>query len=282
VEVGPYLLERQLARTSFHYAYSGVREASSLFLFVFAALFVFSSGYASAATLTIGWQTSTNSNTYQAVYLDSSSDGNYVDEEANPDPKTYGPDATIDEWSGSYSNAYLTVSYDIHFDEDPTVVSFFSLQNNSGFTNTFTMTVNQPVSPTIISSLGSGSTGFTLTAVNPGATLDAPLGSALYNAQINGGTVQSLFPGTSPSTPPLPVSTTPTNSTTINANFSGQPEGPASIIGIFNNFTLTNGDLASATSIFKIDAAVAPEPASITLSLLGLLGIPLALRLRRR
>jgi hypothetical protein len=163
-------------------------------------------------------------------------------------------------------------------DNDPVVTSFFSLQNSSGFTNTFTFTVNQPVSPTIPTSVGSGSTGFTLTAVNLGAQLDAPALSALYNAQINGGTVQSLFPAGSAS---LPVTTPPTTSKTINDSFSGQLEGSASLIGIFNNFTLTNGDLASATNIFRIDATVAPEPASITLSLLGFAGVAMMFRKRR-
>jgi hypothetical protein len=107
------------------------------------------------------------------------------------------------------------------------------------------------------------------------ATLDAPSGSALYNAQINGTTVKSLFSaGGSP--PPLTTSTT----ATISDTFSGQLEGTASLISIFNNFTLTNGDLVSATNKFQIDA-LTPEPASITLSLIGLLGIGLAYRLRR-
>ena len=66
-------------------------------------------------------------------------------------------------------------------------------------------------------------------------------------------------------------------------SFSGEAVGPInSSIGIFNHFTLTSGDLASATSVFKVVSTVAPEPASITLSLLGLVGAPLALRLRRR
>jgi hypothetical protein len=137
--------------------------------------------------------------------------------------------------------------------------------------------VNQPVSPTIVSSIGSGSSGYTLTAFSGNATLDTPSGSALYNAQINGVTVKQLFPfGAAP--PPLPTTT----SATINDSFAGQPEGPASSIGIFSNFTLTPNDQVSSTNIFRIDATAAPEPASIMLSLIGLLGVPMAMRLRRR
>ncbi len=250
--------------------------ALSLIVVAFTTIFLLGNVSSQAATLTIGWLTSPGSDTYNAVYLDSSTDGTYTTEK-NTDP-TGSP--TVDEWSGLYSNQFMSLRYDITLDEDPVVTSFFSLQNNSGFTNTFTFTVNQPVSPIVNSSLGSGSTAYTLTAVSPVATLDTPLGSALYTAEINGSPVQQLFPGTSPATSPLPFSTS--TSGTINTSFSGQPEGPASLISIFNNFTLTSSDLASATSIFKIDATNAPEPTSIALALLGLLGIPVTMRLRRR
>jgi hypothetical protein len=248
--------------------------ASSLIVVVSATCILFNSNSSRAATITIGVQPAGGA--YQGWTLDSSKNGTYVEDLPNPNG-VYGPDTTVDEWSGSSSNGSMKFNYDIHFDSDPTVTSFFSLQNTSGFTNTYTITVNQPVSPIVTSSLGSGSTGFTLTSVNPGSTLDTPVGSALYSAQINGITVKQLFPN---GVSPLPFSTTTTG--TINDSFSGQPEGPASSISIFNNFTLTNGDLVSATSIFKIDATNAPEPSSIVLSLLALVGAPLAMRRRRR
>ncbi len=91
--------------------------------------FLFISGSTQAATLTIGMQP-VGGGAYQGWTLDSSKNGTYVEDQANPNG-VYGPDATVDEWKGTSSNGAMTLSYDIYFDADPVVTSFFSLQNTS-------------------------------------------------------------------------------------------------------------------------------------------------------
>src|SRR5262249_36208371 len=144
---------------------SGRYFLASLIVVAFGAIFFLGNVSTEAAILTIGWFTSPDSGEYHADYINSDTSGNYKTVK-NHDP-TGSP--TIDECTGTYSNPYVSLTYDIKIDEDPVVTSFFSLQNTSGFTNTYTFTVNQPVSPIVTSSLGSGSTGFTLTSVNPGS-----------------------------------------------------------------------------------------------------------------
>ncbi|HTQ37853.1 MAG TPA: PEP-CTERM sorting domain-containing protein [Pirellulales bacterium] len=180
------------------------------------------------------------------------------------------------EWSMTGDNyyvipGYLKMQWDVTLDADPQVSGFVGLTNNSGFVNTFTVTVTQPLATPIPNSMMNGTTAWTVTdGDSNGATLDAATGvggDALYNAQVDGNMVRQLFTlGNSP----LPLMAAVDGSSTITTSFSGEvtPVAANMNIGIFHHFTLTPNDSASATSLFKITAV--PEPSSISLLLIGL------------
>jgi len=241
-------------------------------LFGTCACMLLASSNSYGALITIGYYSSQ----YQYTLLPDINSDDYKTD-VNPDGSYH--------WEGSYDvPGYLSMNWKLDFDGDPTVSGFVGLTNNSAFTNTFTVIVSQPISPALPTSVMNGSTAWTVTDGNEnGATLDATTGvgsNALYNAQVDGSTVRQLYVlGNAP----LPLVAGVDDSASINTSFSGEitPVAANSTIGIFHHFSLTSGDSASATSVFRIVATNAPEPSSFVLAAMGLAGVGLAYRRRR-
>jgi hypothetical protein len=264
--------------------------ASSLFVAIAVVSLLFDSSVVNGAGISIGYYNST----YIYTLLPDVSSDNYGIITNSPDGITeWKSDNFTKDADGTYhwaTNGYNVPGYisnmhwDLTLDADPTVSGFVGLTNNSGFVNTFTVTVNQPISPALPASVMNGSTAWTVTdGDNNGATLNATTGAggdALYNAQVDGNTVRQLY---KIGFAPLPLIAGVDDSASINTSFSGEitPVAANTSIGIFHHFTLTPNDSASATSVFRIVGVVAPEPSTLTLSLIGLAGMTLAYRRRR-
>lgn len=165
------------------------------------------------------------------------------------------------------SNNFTVTSWNLFLDSDPVVSNFISIQNNLLTAQTFTITVQIPIAPSIGSPITiQGSVGGSITDFNGnGATLTKPTG-AIYTALVDG----------------LPVQTLLNAPQTVTAGvFGSQTFGPASFgplayaapavsdIGITMSFTLSPGDLVSYTSVF----VVTPEPGTLLLVGSGIAGL---------
>ncbi|MDX2114411.1 MAG: hypothetical protein SFZ24_02155 [Planctomycetota bacterium] len=174
-------------------------------------------------------------------------------------------------------------SFNLTLDPDPFVSQSFTIQNNSGVLQPFTVSVTLPIAPplpgsTVMTGSVRGTVGDGDGQVDQfgnGATvLSQANGRPYYEAFIDGNSVRSLL--TSPRTDSAPLGVT------RNINLQGDPAdfinelGPAALstIGIRNAFQLTPGDNAGFTSTFL----VVPAPGS--LAVIGLAG--LAATRRRR
>jgi hypothetical protein len=146
-------------------------------------------------------------------------------------------------------------------DPDPFVVGMFSFTNQSVNTGTFQIVVDMPgvflAGPTDMSGFA---TGIVLDRNGDGATLAAPPGGALYSAQIDGITQQTL--GNAPAS----VSAGPFGAAAFGPESFTSVAGPAvtQSLAIAHNFSLTGGDSAMMLTTF----VVTPEPATVLLSLL--------------
>jgi hypothetical protein len=165
------------------------------------------------------------------------------------DPDGTGPlpsIAFLDYWDSSY-------------DVDPFVTNNFSVTNISAFTQTFDILVTLPIVPTGPLTSMTGSVGLTVTNTAAGGATVADTGVAIYQAGIDGVTVQTLLdPAYSLSCGP------PFCSNTDSDGFVGViGPGATSNISIRLRFTLSPGDSASGTSVFNIDAV--PEPTTLLL-----------------
>jgi hypothetical protein len=168
----------------------------------------------------------------------------------------------------------MTVGY------DPFISASVDVVNNTAVTQFYTFIFTLPISPAIIggSRIG-GSTQGGLTDANfdgTGTLSTTGAGLSLYNGQIDGVDVLSLFP----------------NLKTINVPFQGGSAsdftsaglpgptipGPNALtsIGIKHTFSLTPGDRATFTSFFVVEV---PEPGSLGLLAIG--GLVLLFRRRR-
>lgn len=178
---------------------------------------------------------------------------------------------------GSHATSNWSAQWDMFLDPDPFVSSNFSIVNNSGVLQTFTVTTITPTialsGPTTMTGSVSGFVGdsnFTPDQFGNGATVQTQGGLPYYEALVDGVDTRSLY--SSPQ-----VNSAPFNLTNgIPAQNFINEAGPALIssIGIRNHFQLTPGDNAGFTSTFLI----VPAPAS--LGLLGVFG--LAATRRRR
>ena len=163
-------------------------------------------------------------------------------------PSIAGPSWTLSSWN-------------LSLDPDPTVTSFFAIQNNLAVPQTFVITVLLPITPIgppvdITGSVG----GSTTDANGNGVTLTSNAPNPIYRALIDGLTVQTLLndpqsfsAGTFGSATIGPASFGPTN---LN-------QAATSDIAITIRFTLTPGDLASFTAVFNVEEA--PEPGATML-----------------
>lgn len=178
---------------------------------------------------------------------------------------------------GSHTTSNWSATWDMFLDPDPFVSSNFSITNNSGILQTFTVTTTTPTiplaGPTTITGSISGFVGDGNGMVDQfgnGGTVRTQGGLPFYEALVDGNDTRSLY--SSPQTHTAPLGLTmgiPAQ------NFVGEV-GPPLIgsIGIRNHFELTPGDNAGFTSTFLI----VPAPAS--LGLFGVLGLA-AIRRRR-
>lgn len=187
-----------------------------------------------------------------------------------------------EDFDGAHTPAsgLWALAWDVTADVDPFVNGFFSIQNNSSITQTYTFTVTLPIAPPVVpvSSVG-GSIGVTVTDANGDGA--ATLGSGagwLFNAANDGTTtLQLLGPGFALNAPVAGGSATASGS-------AGLPGGTiASIaangaISITHTFTLTPGDAVGLTSFYLVNPV--PEPGTLALFGAGALGL-LALGRRR-
>jgi hypothetical protein len=162
---------------------------------------------------------------------------------------------------------------------DPFTSLTYSITNNAAATLLFTVSVTLPVSPQGPATVHGGSIGATLTDANfnGSATVSTSGGLPLYQGQIDGVTVLSIYPDPYSLTVALAGGTA--NVPALNPGLPGPtlPSGPAlSTIGIINRFTLTSGDIFSGNSFF----VVLPVPEPSTFALLGLCVMGLAGRRR--
>lgn len=178
---------------------------------------------------------------------------------------------------GSRAGTNWSANWDLLLDQDPFVSSNFSITNNTGILQTFTIAITTASVPLTAPTVMSGSiSGFVgdgnglADQFGNGATVRTQGGFPFYEALVDGVGVRSLY------TDPTSASAVLFNTSPIaEQNFAGEA-GPAiaASIGIRNHFELTPGDNAGFTSTFLI----VPSPAG--LGLFGAIGL-VALRRRR-
>ena len=167
----------------------------------------------------------------------------------------------------SGSGALTVTSWNLFLDADPTVYNFIAVQNNLNVAQTFTITVQIPITPAIGAPLTiQGSIVGGATDINSNGVTISNSGSSIYTALIDG----------------LPVQTLLDSPQSYSAGAGGSVGfGPAAFgpiadltpatnsIGITINFTLSPGDIASYTSVFT----VTPEPGTLLLVGSGIAGL---------
>lgn len=170
--------------------------------------------------------------------------------------------------AGPSSGNFTVLNWNLHLDQDPTVLNFFALQNNLTTAQTFTITVSIPTAGTFGPPVTiQGSIGGSITDANGNSvTLTTAGASPIYTALVDNVSVQTLL--NSPQT-------------FTAGSFGSQTFGPASFgpssvgiaatssIGITVRFTLSPGDIASYTSVFTL----IPEPTTLVLLATGLAGM---------
>lgn len=187
-------------------------------------------------------------------------------------------DGTFD-FGALEQNDFATIDISGTAKEDPFIIANLVVTNNSAFTETFTLTVNLPVNPTLPGGvvMGGSVTGTLTSLTDDGATLAAAQNSSIYTALIDNNPVQTLL------SDPFSESVGAFQSGVIGPASFGDPipsmPGPPVLdsIGITLEFTLSAGDSASFTSIFVVEEAV---PGVGAFALIGVAG--LVSRRRRR
>ena len=155
---------------------------------------------------------------------------------------------------------------EIEFEYDPSVFFNATWTNNTMSVQTYTFSMTLPTifgAPNLI--YGATTVGVIDNGMD-GATLASAPGIAVYQAQIDGVTVGTLFDD------PFSLSAAPMGVNQIGTTFGWNPSNIAinTSMGIVHTFTLTPGDSASFLSRFDV---VVPEPATVALLALGGLAV---------
>ncbi len=156
---------------------------------------------------------------------------------------------------GNKSNSSFAMSWDLDVDTDPFITSSFNVTNVTAVPQSFTITVTLPIVPQLPLTSGFGSisgsildsdfSGFASMSTNPGVSL--------YQAMIDGATVETLYDD------PFTLATSDPTANLPTSTFGPSLEpGAAATIGIRNTFTLSPGDTFQAVSFFFINAVPAP------------------------
>lgn len=193
------------------------------------------------------------------------------------------PSGTQETFVGQQTTSGWALGWNVTADTDPFVNGFFSIQNNTAVTQTYSFTVTLPVTPPVVpvSTIG-GSIGITVTDANgDGSATVASVGSGyVFNAANDGTTtLQLVGPGFSLSAPFAGGSATSSAS-------AGLPGATLSsiaangTISITHTFTLTPGDSVGLTSFYQVSSV--PEPGTLALFGAGALGLAALGRRRGR
>ena len=190
---------------------------------------------------------------------------------SDPDYATY-----LAETGGAYG---VDLSWDLHTNADPFVTGVINVLNFTGSTTTFTLNYLQPVAPAIVNGVGTGSIAIGIQDVfNSGTgSLTSAGGGPIYTPQVDGSVFGAgeLLAGTS-----LNV-TTQGETVSTTANFGPTAVGAVgSSLGLEIEFSLTNLDLATGTSVFEV--VEVPEPSSMVLLAMGLVSVGVWRKVRRR
>jgi hypothetical protein len=170
---------------------------------------------------------------------------------------------------GPGSGAYTLTSWNVYLDPDPTVVGFIAIQNNALVAQTFSFTFLLPIVAQGPQVQVNGSISGSLTDANGnGATLDSTA-PAVYEAQIDGLTVQTLLNHPQPQVVAGAFGSTPWGGAGFGPTVLNQTANATIAINV--DFTLSPGDLASFTSVFNVVAV--PEPATLVMLSGGLVGL---------
>jgi hypothetical protein len=95
------------------------------------------------------------------------------------------PDGVTQNWKGSTTQpGSYTMQWDLTLDPDPSISGSIALTNSAATTQTFTLSVSQPIASTPAGSAMIGSSAITIADANGSgaATVGAPAGSAIYTA----------------------------------------------------------------------------------------------------
>jgi hypothetical protein len=170
---------------------------------------------------------------------------------------------------GPVSGAYTLTSWNVYLDPDPTVVGFVAIQNNALVAQTFSFTFLLPIVPQGPQVQVTGSISGSVTDANGnGATLTNLAPTSIYEAQIDGSTVQTLLDD-----PQSAIAGSFGSSVWGPGNFGPTVLGIAAnnTIAIKVTFTLSANDTASFTSVFDVIAV--PEAGTLLLLGSGLAGL---------
>ena len=164
---------------------------------------------------------------------------------------------------------YVLTSWNVYLDPDPAVVGFIAIQNNALVAQTFSFTFLLPIVAQGPQVQVSGSISGSLTDANGnGATLNS-VAPSVYQAKIDGLTVQTLLNHPQPPVVAGAFGSTPWGGAGFGPTTLNQTAN--STIAIQVDFTLSPGDLASFTSVFNVVAV--PEPATLVMLSGGLVGL---------